>query len=110
MKKGRRAQLERAGWRVGDAADLVGLSKEEAAFVELKLALAESLRTQRLRTGMTQAGLARALRSSQSRVAKMEAADLSVSIDLLVRSLLSLGVSRREIGRIIAAPQRRRAA
>jgi len=110
MKKGRRAQLERAGWRVGDAADFVGLSKEEAAFVELKLALAESLRTQRARTGMTQAGLARVLHSSQSRVAKMEAADLSVSIDLLVRSLLSLGVSRREIGRSIAAPQRRHAA
>ena len=110
MKRSQQARLEKAGWKVGDAAEFLGLSKEEAAFVELKLALAGSLRAQRVRRRMTQAGLARALHSSQSRVAKMESADLSVSIDLLVRSLLSLGVSRREIGRIIAAPQRRRAA
>jgi plasmid maintenance system antidote protein VapI len=110
MKKTQQARLEKAGWKVGDAAEFLGLTKEELAFVELKLALADSLRAHRVSRRMTQAGLAKALHSSQSRVAKMESADLSVSIDLLVRSLLFLGVSRREIGRIIAAPRRRRAA
>ena len=110
MKRTQRARLEKAGWKVGDAAEFLGLTKEEVAFVELKLALAGSLREHRIRKRMTQAGLARALHSSQSRVAKMESADLSVSIDLMVRSLLSLGVGRRESGRIIAAPRRRRAA
>ena len=110
MKKTQQARLEKAGWKVGNTAEFLGLTKEELAFVELKLALADSLRAHRVHKGMTQAGLAKALHSSQSRVAKMESADLSVSIDLLVRSLLFLGVSRREIGRIIAAPRRRRAA
>ena len=110
MKRIQRARLEKAGWKVGDTADFLGLTKEEATFVELKLALAGSLREHRVRRRMTQAELAKALHSSQSRVAKMESADLSVSIDLLIRSLLSLGASRRDIGRIIAAPRRKRAA
>jgi DNA-binding XRE family transcriptional regulator len=103
MKKSQRARLETAGWKFGGSAEFLGLSKEEVAFVELKLGLAGSLRAHRVRRRMTQAELARALHSSQSRIAKMESGDPSVSIDLLVRSLLSLGVSRREIGRIIAA-------
>jgi len=98
MKKSQQARLEKAGWKVGGSAEFLGLSKEEAAFVELKLALAGSLRAHRVRSRMTQTEVARALHSSQSRVAKMESGDPSVSIDLLVRSLLSLGVSRREIG------------
>ena len=110
MRRAKQTRLEKAGWRIGNAADFLGLSKEEAAFVELKLALARSLRQRRLRKGMTQVELAKHLHSSQSRVAKMEAAELSVSIDLLVRSLLALGVSRRELGRIIATPRNERAA
>jgi hypothetical protein len=33
----------------------------------------------------------------------MEAGDPSVSLDLLVRSLLILGISRRELSRLISA-------
>ena len=50
----------------------------------------------------TQLQVARRLGSSQSRVAKMEAADASVSLDLLIKSLLALGASRSEVGRVIA--------
>jgi transcriptional regulator with XRE-family HTH domain len=50
---------------------------------------------------LTQAELARILNSSQSRVAKMEAGDPTVSIDLLIKSLLALGVSKKELGRSI---------
>ena len=102
MEKAKRERLAAAGWQSGDAAEFLELSSEEAAFVELKLALADYLREIRTRNGWTQAQTARRLGSSQSRVAKMEAADSSVSLDLLVKSLLSLGVSRSEVGSVIA--------
>ena len=102
MQKAKQARLESAGWRVGNAADLLELSAEETAFVELKLALADCLHETRRQQGWTQGQVARRLGSSQSRVAKMEAADASVSLDLLVRALLTLGVSRAEVGRVVA--------
>ena len=102
MDNAKRERLAAAGWRSGDAADFLELSAEEAAFVELKLALADYLRDLRARNGWTQAQVARRLGSSQSRVAKMEAADATVSLDLLVKSLLSLGASRSEVGSVIA--------
>ncbi|MEX2495998.1 MAG: helix-turn-helix transcriptional regulator [Woeseia sp.] len=61
-----------------------------------------STRRRNTRRRLTQAELARAIRSSQSRVAKMEAGDPTVSIDLLVKSLLALGVSKKELGRVIS--------
>ena len=102
MQKTKKDRLGAAGWPTGDAADFLKLSAEEAGFVELKVALADYLRETRTRHGWTQAQVARRLGSSQSRVAKMEAADASVSLDLLVKSLLTLGASRSEVGRVIA--------
>jgi predicted XRE-type DNA-binding protein len=102
MDKAKQVRLAAAGWRSGDAADFLELTEEEAAFVELKLALAEYLRELRTNNSWTQAQVARRLGSSQSRVAKMEAADPSVSLDLLVKSLLAPGASRGEVGAVIA--------
>ena len=102
MKKGKRDRLEAAGWKVGSTADFLRLSPDEVAFIEMKLALAKSIRTRRLRQERTQSQLAKLINSSQSRVAKMEAADASVSLDLLIRALLVLGASRREVAQIIA--------
>lgn len=101
MKQTKKARLEAAGWRVSDAAAFLGLSDEERRFVELKLALASGVRQMRERRGLTQAALAKQLRSSQSRVAKMEAADTSVSLDLMMRSLLSIGATPRDIAKLI---------
>ena len=101
MKHTKKTRLEAAGWRVSDAADFLGLSDEERRFVELKLALASGVRQLRERRGLTQAALAKQLRSSQSRVAKMEAADTSVSLDLMMRSLLSIGATPRDIAKLI---------
>ena len=98
-----RKRLEAKGWRVGTPKELLGLSNDEAAYIELKLRLARSLRDRRRQRRLTQVALARALRSSQSRIAKMEAGDPSVSLDLLIRSLLALGASTRELSRIIAS-------
>ena len=102
MKKDKKARLERAGWKVGTVRELLGLSKAEEALVELKLILSRGLRERRARRRLTQAQLARLLRSSQSRVAKMEAGDPSVSLDLLIRSLLAIGTTQRELAQVIA--------
>ncbi len=110
MRAGRKKRLVARGWAVGDARDFLGLTDEEAAFVELKLALADNLRQRRVKRGMTQTQLAKRLESSQSRVAKMEAGDRSVSLDLLVRSLLAVGMTRRELAKVIASSARSRAA
>jgi transcriptional regulator with XRE-family HTH domain len=95
--------LRRKGWTVGDAKDFLGLSDEEEAYIELKLALSRKLRQRRARKKLTQMQLARMIKSSQSRVAKMEAGDPTVSLDLLIRSLLVLGTSKTEFARVISA-------
>lgn len=103
MREQKRRRLEAKGWRVGTAQEFLQLTAEEAAYVELKAQLAIGLREWRRRRKLTQAELAKRLQSSQSRIAKMEAGDPSVSLDLLIRSLLTLGISRRELSRIMTA-------
>ena len=110
MDEKKRGRLEQAGWTVGSAPDFLGLSEEEAAFVELKLALSRSLRERRREQGLSQAKLAQRIGSSQSRVAKMEASDPTVSLDLLVRGLLATGATRKDIAVVIAPQGRTRAA
>src|SRR5436190_22642925 len=101
MKVGKRKRLEGAGWRVGTVEEFLGLSKQEAALVEVKLRLARRLRALRTRRRLSQTAVAKLVRSSQSRVAKMETGDATVSIDLLVRSLLAIGASPKDIARAI---------
>ena len=101
MKKAKRTRLEARGWRVGSAAEFLGLSAEEAALVETKLALSRALRAKRESRKLTQQQLAERLNSSQSRVAKMEAGDQSVSVDLLLKGLFALGAKPREIGKTL---------
>ena len=93
--------LERGGWKIGSVQELLGLTDEEAAYVELKLALSRALRERRQKNKITQVQLAKKIGSSQSRIAKMEAGDPSVSIDLLVRSLIALGATRKSLARSI---------
>lgn len=101
MKKSKRARLEAAGWRIGSTADFLDLAPEEAAFVETKLALSQTLRLTRTAQRLSQSALARRLHSSQSRVAKMEAADATVSVDLLLRALFALGAKPKDVAAAI---------
>ena len=103
MRVQKRRRLEAAGWRVGDAREFLELTLGEAEFVEIKLALARRLRQLREAQHWTQAELARRIGSSQSRVAKMEAGDSTVSVDLLVRCLLAAGANRKELGRVVGS-------
>jgi ribosome-binding protein aMBF1 (putative translation factor) len=101
MRKQKKKRLAVKGWKVGTVKEFLGLSNEESAYIELKIRLAAGLRQRREEKGLSQLALAAKLQSSQSRVAKMEAGDPSVSLDLLIRSLLSLGASERELSQII---------
>jgi transcriptional regulator with XRE-family HTH domain len=60
--------------------------------------------------GLTQSELAIRLGSSQSRVAKMEAAHRTVTTDLLLKSLFRLGAGTEDVGRLLAPRTRRTAA
>ncbi len=102
MRAAKKKKLEAAGWTVGDAADFLKLSPEEAAFVEMKVKLAEAIKIQRRRRKWTQTYLATLIESSQSRVAKIEAGDPSVSLDLVFRSLFALGNTQGDVANIIS--------
>ena len=104
MRESKKKRLESKGWKVGSAADFLRLTPEESAYIELKLKLADSLRKRRQCRKLTQVELASLVSSSQSRIAKMESGDPTVSIDLLVRSLLALGASTKELAKIIKEP------
>jgi ribosome-binding protein aMBF1 (putative translation factor) len=105
MRKRKKKRLAAKGWKVGSVKEFLRLSDEESAYIELKIRLAAGLRQRRQQKGLSQLDLAAKLQSSQSRVAKMEAGDPSVSLDLLIRSLISLGASERELSQIIATPR-----
>jgi DNA-binding XRE family transcriptional regulator len=103
MDAKKRKRLEDKGWKIGSADEFLGLAPEEAAYIEIRLALAARLRERRQEQHLTQVEMARRIGSSQSRVAKMEAGDPSVSLDLIVRSLLSLGASSEDLASAIRA-------
>lgn len=108
MKISKRQELEAAGWNVGSTGDFLGLSQEEESLIDMKLALANKLKARRQERKLTQLEVAKRIGSSQSRIAKMEVADKSVSLDLLVRSLLILGETREDIAVTIGAPIRKK--
>jgi transcriptional regulator with XRE-family HTH domain len=98
-----REALEAAGYTVvSDVHSWLGLSKAESDFIHIKLDLRHLVRFARERAGLTQAQAARRLKSSQSRVSKMEGGDPAVSLDLLVSAALTLGATRQEVALAVA--------
>jgi DNA-binding XRE family transcriptional regulator len=106
MERKKRKRLERAGWKVGSASTFLDLTSAEEHLVEMKLSLGTRLRKARERHHLTQTALAERMGSSQSRVAKMEAGDPAVSLDLLVQGLLAAGATPREIATALAPRKR----
>ena len=102
MDKAKKQRLEKKGWKVGNVDEFLALTPDESAYIELKWALSKSVRQRREHMNLTQVQMARLLKSSQSRVAKIEAGDTTVSLDLLVRSLIVLGATRQEVAHVIA--------
>ncbi|MFC2134354.1 helix-turn-helix transcriptional regulator [Bacteroidota bacterium] len=103
MDKQKRKSLEKKGWKIGSAEEFLGLSKEESSYIELKIKLSANLKKLRTEKKLTQVELAKIIKSSQSRVAKLETGDPSVSIDLIIKSLLALGTSNKDIARAISS-------
>jgi len=101
MDPRKRKRLEAGGWKFGSVRELLDLTPAEEAYIEIRLALSKDLRLRRKSLKWTQAHVARLVKSSQSRVAKMEAGDPEISLDLLVTTLLELGASRKDLGRIV---------
>lgn len=106
MDAHKKKRLTARGWKVGNADEFLELTPAEAAYIELKLVLSDHLKKQRQQRKFTQVELGKLLRSSQSRVAKMEMGDPSVSLDLLIRALLALGVSREDLACVIEPQER----
>ena len=103
MNKEKQKILEKKGWKFGTTKDFLGLTDEEVSYIELKLKLSANLKKVRTERKLTQVELARIIKSSQSRVAKLETGDPSVSLDLIIRSLLALGTSKKDIARTISS-------
>lgn len=103
MDAAKRARLESAGFTVGNTTEFLGLTAEENAYIEMRLALSAGLKRRRTEKQLSQTALAEQIGSSQSRVAKMEAGDPNVSIDLLVCALFAVGATRQEVGELIGA-------
>ena len=103
MRKAKQERLKTKGWQIGSADDFLELTPEESAYVDLKLRLSDSLRKRRTQEKLSQKELAKLVKSSQSRVAKMEAGDPTVSLDLLIKTLLALGASDTDLADAIAA-------
>ncbi len=103
MHASKRKKLEAAGYKVGDVADFLNLSPEEAALIDVKVRLASQLVALRKKAKISQAVLAKRIGSSQSRVAKMEACDPSVSMDLMFKTAFALGASQEKVGKLVAA-------
>jgi ribosome-binding protein aMBF1 (putative translation factor) len=105
MKTTKLERLKAAGWKVGNAEDFLQLSEEEAQLVALKLSLINAVKKSRLKRNLSQIELAQRMKSSQSRIAKIEAGDPSVSLDLIVRALIASGAKARDIQEAFASPK-----
>jgi len=102
MDRKKKKALEAKGYKVGSVDEFLGLSKEESEYIELKLAFSQALAKRRKQRNLTQVQLAKILDSSQSRIAKMEKGDPTVTLDLLVKSLLAMGTTKKNIAKMIA--------
>ncbi len=102
LSKTRRARIEKAGFHVTSVQEYFDLSDAEMSIIEMRITLAKAIRRARENRQLTQAQLAKLIKSSQPRVAKIEAGDPDVSIEQMVKSALALGLSRRQIGKALA--------
>ena len=106
MDARKRKKLEAAGWKVGSADEFLELTAEESALLDLKLSLSMLVRSTRQRARLSQGALADRLHSSQSRVAKLEAGDASVSLDLIVKAAFAAGAKKTDLAQAIAKKNR----
>lgn len=91
MHATKRKALEAAGWKLGDAADFLGMSDAERQLLDARVELALAVRRQREARRLSQKQLGAILKTSQPRVAKIERAASDVSMDQLIRAFTEAG-------------------
>lgn len=106
MDPAKKQRLHDKGWKVGSAEEFLELTPQEAALVDVRLKLADAVKLLRKDKQLTQTQLAKLLGSSQSRVAKVEAAADSVSLDLLIRSYFAMGATVDDLADVIGRSKR----
>lgn len=101
MDEQKRKELEEKGFKVGSAGEFLELTPEEESYIDIRLDIRDLVKSQRNKKGWTQQQLAESICSSQSRIAKLEAGDPGISLDLMIKALLQLGTSKKEIGKML---------
>jgi ribosome-binding protein aMBF1 (putative translation factor) len=101
MEKNKRDKLKEKGYQIGSVADFLELTPEEEAYIDIRLDISNMVKAQRAKRGWTQEQLARSIGSSQSRIAKLEGGDPGISMDLMIKALLRLGTSKKQIGKLL---------
>lgn len=101
MNLAKKRRLAAVGWKETRVKEFLNLSNADAQYIETKLALSRRLRVFRQKRHLTQTKAATILNTSQSRLARMEAGDPSVSLDLLVRGLFALGATREDLAEAV---------
>jgi len=101
MNADKRKRLEAAGLKASTVQEFLDLDNADIEYIETKVALTKAVREQRLHKHWTQLALAERMKTSQSRVAKIEAGDPTVSVDLILRTLFALGMRRKELAKAI---------
>ena len=112
MDAKKKRRLEAAGWRVGSVQDFLGLSDAELEIIDMHVRLIDEIKRRLRARGVSQAALAKELGTSPARLSNMLAGK-EVSADALVRTLLVLGATPKDVGRVVgglAKKARRRAA
>jgi predicted XRE-type DNA-binding protein len=91
MDATKRKALEAAGWKIGDAADFLGMSAEERQLLDARVKLATAIRELRQAYRLSQKDLGARLKTTQPRVARIERAASDVSMDQLIRAFTAAG-------------------
>jgi phage-related protein/DNA-binding XRE family transcriptional regulator len=94
-----KSKRAKSKWVEGSVKDFLSLSDADMELIETRLIASRLLKETRRKKKLTQQIVATRLHTSQSRLAKMEAGDPSVSLDLLFKSLFSLGISRKKLAK-----------
>ena len=97
MTKEKIKKLESMGFKVTTTRDWLQLSVEDEKVVEMRVALAAELEKMRKEAGLTQAQLAKKLGTRQSGVARMINNPDTVTIDNLIKAMVSMGASDSRI-------------
>lgn len=97
MDAERKKKLEAAGWKFGDYADFLGMTPEEKAVVEIRLAATREMERLRAENPISQEELARRMGTKQPNVSKLFKNPGKATLDTLFRALLALGSTPKKI-------------